>query len=221
MLCDWESVFWGSSLFPVGNRKLRKFVPRGNTGGRHWNNCWALGGQAWLGGKACGEIPDLGVEGGGNFGAVTEVKHPDRAGRQVGRSAGRQVGRSASRQVCKSPGLQVARFASRRHSAREMSCARIEPGSPGRRCLLRAATGYKHTPQTANRKFGADSKGVVDFSSDLVDLCSKHSLESIFLITFRFLITHITRCEIRIYWPFYGFFWASIPFSGSVFRSVD
>jgi hypothetical protein len=33
MLCDWESVFWGSSLFPVGNRKLRKIVPCGNTGG--------------------------------------------------------------------------------------------------------------------------------------------------------------------------------------------
>jgi hypothetical protein len=46
--------------------------------------------------------------------------------------------------------------------------------------VLRAATGYQHTPQTADRKFGADSKGVVDFSSDLLDLCSKHSFESIF-----------------------------------------
>jgi len=51
-----------------------------------------MGGQAWPSGKAFGEISGLGVEGGGNFGAVTEVKHPDRAGRQVGRSAGRQVG---------------------------------------------------------------------------------------------------------------------------------
>ena len=89
---------------------------------------------------------------------------------QVGRSAGRQVGRSAGR----------------RHTARERSCARIERGSPGWRCLLRAATGYQHTPQTADRKFGADSKGVVDFSSDLIDLCSKHSLRSIFLIIFWF-----------------------------------
>ena len=72
---------------------------------------------------------------------------------QVGRSAGRQVGNG-------------------RHSALKKSCARIERGSPGWRCLLRAATGYQHTPQTAERKFGSDSKGVVDFSSDLLDLCS-------------------------------------------------
>ena len=70
---------------------------------------------------------------------------------------------------------QVAKSPVRRHSARERSCARIGRGSPGWRCVLRAATGYRHTPQTADRKFGADSKGVVDFSSDILNLCSKHS----------------------------------------------
>ena len=46
-----------------------------------------MGGQAWPSGKAFGEISGLGVEGGGNIRAVTDVKQPDTAGRQVGRSA--------------------------------------------------------------------------------------------------------------------------------------
>ena len=75
---------------------------------------------------------------------------------------------------------QVGKSAGRRHSGRERSCPRIGRGLSGWRCLLRAATGDQHTPQTADRKFGADSKGVVDFSSDLLDLCSKHLLRSIF-----------------------------------------
>jgi hypothetical protein len=59
-------------------------------------------------------------------------------------------------------GQQVA---SGRHPARERSSARIGLRSPGRRCLLRATTGDQHTPQTADRKFGADSMGGGDLSS--------------------------------------------------------
>ena len=81
---------------------------------------------------------------------------------RVGKSASRQVGKSASRQVGKS--------ACRRHPARERSSARVGRGSSGRRCVPRAATGDQHTPQTADRKFGADSKGVGDISSGSVYL---------------------------------------------------
>jgi hypothetical protein len=73
--------------------------------------------------------------------------------RQVGRSAGRQVGKSASRQVGRS-----------HHPARERSSATIGLGSPGRRCLPRAATGYQRTPRADYRKFGADSMGAGNLS---------------------------------------------------------
>lgn len=77
-----NTLFFGSSLFPVGKVEFRKIAPRAKYRRRRSDNRWALGGQAWPVGKTCGEISGLGVEGGGNFGAVTEVKHPDRAGRQ-------------------------------------------------------------------------------------------------------------------------------------------
>lgn len=68
----------------------------------------------------------------------------------------------SSPQVAKSQSRKVA---SGRHPARERSSARIGLRSPGRRCLPRAATGDQHTPQTADRKYGADSMGVGDSSS--------------------------------------------------------
>jgi len=58
--------YFGFLAVPSGEQKIEEDCAARQHRGRHWNNCWALGGQAWLGGKACGEIHDLGVEGCGN-----------------------------------------------------------------------------------------------------------------------------------------------------------
>jgi hypothetical protein len=152
MLCDWESVFWGSSLFPVGNRELRKIGPRGNTGGDvrtiagPWESLRVLEARIEASSSTfllkVDESPQLWPEKSTRTG-IPLVIHD-------------QVARSPSRQVAKSP--------SRRHSARERSCARIGRGSPGRRCLLRASANQQHTPRADYQKFGADSMGGGDFS---------------------------------------------------------
>ena len=65
------------------------------------------------------------------------------------------------RHVGTSPSCHVG---SGRHPARERSSAMIELGSPGRRCLPRAATGYQRTPRADYRNFGADFLGGGDLS---------------------------------------------------------
>jgi len=60
---------------------------------------------------------------------------------------------------------EVGKSASRRLPARERSSATIGLGLSGRRCPPRGTPDLQHTPQTAGRKFGADSVGVGDFSS--------------------------------------------------------
>ena len=136
--------------FAKGKRELRKIVPLGNTGG----DIGTIAGP-WESMRGLEERL-----------AATSTTLELKA---VETSEQRQ---ESSAQVAKSP--------SRRYSAGDRPCPRIGRGLSGWRCLLRAATGDQHTPQTADRKFGADSKGVVDFSSDLLDLCSKHLLRSIF-----------------------------------------
>ena len=52
-----------------------------------------------------------------------------------------------------------------RHPARDRSSATIERWAPGRQSPLRASRGDQHPPWADYRKFGADSRGLADFSS--------------------------------------------------------
>ena len=93
MLCDWESVFWGSSLFSVGKRKLRKIGPRGNTGGEVRTIAGPWEGRRGLLEKLAVKFPALELKAGET--SELSLKSSTQIG-QVDRSAGRQVAKSAS-----------------------------------------------------------------------------------------------------------------------------
>jgi len=137
--------------FAKGKRELRKIAPRGNTGGDVRIIAGPREGRRGLDEKLAARSTTLELK-------VVEASEPSlKSSTQIG-----QVG--SEYQPC------PARYG-----------AMVGLRLPGRRCLLlRATSGHQHSQRADCRNFGAASMVGSAFSSDLIDLCSKHSFESIF-----------------------------------------